>query len=88
MVLDYCPRGDLALFLAQKAYLNEEDARFFICEMVLAIEHLHSLDIIYRDMKPENILIGFIRFYHDFLVFKRKIAFKIKVFCLKARMDI
>jgi protein kinase/protein kinase A len=58
MVLDFCPRGDLALYLAQKVLLTEEEARFFICEMLLAIEHLHSLDIIYRDMKPENILIG------------------------------
>lgn len=58
MVLDYCPRGDLALFLAQKVVLTEEEARFFICEILLAVEHLHSHDIIYRDMKPENILIG------------------------------
>lgn len=58
MVLDYCSRGDLALFLAQKVILTEEEARFFLCEMLLAIEHLHSLDILYRDMKPENILIS------------------------------
>lgn len=58
MVLDYCSRGDLALFLAQKILLSEEEARFFICEILLAIEHLHENDILYRDLKPENILIG------------------------------
>jgi serum/glucocorticoid-regulated kinase 2 len=36
---------------------NEDECRFYIAELLLAIEHLHSLNIIYRDLKPENILI-------------------------------
>jgi serine/threonine protein kinase len=56
MVLDYCPGGDLSFHLARGLF-EEDEARFFIAELILAIEHLHNLDIIYRDLKPENILV-------------------------------
>jgi serine/threonine protein kinase len=58
MVLDYCPKGDLNLFLAQKGILSEDEAKFFFAEIMLALEYLHNHDILYRDLKPENILIG------------------------------
>ena len=56
MVLDYCPGGDLSFHLTRELF-EENEAKFFIAELILAIEHLHNLDIIYRDLKPENILI-------------------------------
>ena len=58
MILDYCPGGDLAFHLNKKQIFDENEARFFIAEIILAIEYTHQLNIIYRDMKPENILIG------------------------------
>mmetsp|Transcript_6088 Transcript_6088/g.7291 ORF Transcript_6088/g.7291 Transcript_6088/m.7291 type:complete len:154 (-) Transcript_6088:1021-1482(-) len=58
MVLDLCPGGDLAHHLSVREMFEESEARFFVAEVVLAIEYIHSLNVIYRDMKPENILIG------------------------------
>ena len=37
--------------------MSEEESRFYLAEIVLAIESLHQLNIIYRDLKPENVLI-------------------------------
>jgi serum/glucocorticoid-regulated kinase 2 len=56
MILDYCPGGDLSFHILKNLF-EEDEAKFFIAELILAIEHLHSLDIIYRDLKPDNILI-------------------------------
>lgn len=56
MILDYCPGGDLSYHIIKNLF-EEDEAQFFIAELILAIEHLHSLDIIYRDLKPENILV-------------------------------
>ena len=58
MVLDYCPLGDLSLHLAERVTFEEREAKFFVAELIVAIEHLHSMNVIYRDLKPENILIG------------------------------
>lgn len=38
--------------------MNEAQAIFYFAEMCLAMKYIHSKDIVYRDVKPENILIG------------------------------
>lgn len=55
--MDYCPGNDLSHHLDEHEHFSEEIAKFYIAEVVLAIEYLHSKDIIYRDLKPNNILI-------------------------------
>jgi len=63
-ILEYCPGGELFNLLAKKRRFSEDQTRFYAAQIVLAIEHLHSKDIVYRDLKPENVLIddkGYIR---------------------------
>ena len=56
-VLEYCPGGELWSRIVNQQ-INEETAKFFTGQIILAIEHLHQNGIVYRDLKPENILIG------------------------------
>ena len=57
LVMEYCPGGDLMNLLIEKDVLTEEEAKFYLAELVLSIESIHKLDCIHRDIKPDNILI-------------------------------
>lgn len=56
-VMDYIPGGDLMSLLIRKEIFSEELARFYIAELTLAIESVHKMGFIHRDIKPDNILI-------------------------------
>lgn len=56
-VLEYCPGGELFTYVKRFKRMPEDVARFYMMEILLGIEHLHGLSIVYRDIKPENILI-------------------------------
>lgn len=62
MVTDYCAGGELFFHLKKMRRLSEGMMRFYVAELSMALHHLHSHNIIYRDMKPENVLID--RFGH------------------------
>lgn len=56
-VMEYCPGGDLGTHLAREKHFTEEKARFYIVEILLALEELHKQGIIFRDLKPENVVL-------------------------------
>ncbi|KAM5195004.1 ribosomal protein S6 kinase alpha-6 isoform 2-T3 [Hipposideros larvatus] len=63
LILDFLRGGDVFTRLSKeprrfsKVRFPEEDGKFYIAEIALALDHLHQLGIVYRDLKPENILI-------------------------------
>src|SRR3989338_7123511 len=57
LVLQFLPGGELFFHLKEETKFDVERAKFYAAQIVLAIEHLHKNDIIYRDLKPENVVL-------------------------------
>lgn len=55
--MEYVPGGELRSLLVSNKKLTVDAAKFYAAEVLLALEHLHSLNIVHRDIRPENILI-------------------------------
>ncbi|KAI9471810.1 MAG: kinase-like domain-containing protein [Benjaminiella poitrasii] len=58
LVLDYCAGGDIASQLSLLSNFTEERTKFYAAEIVQGLEILHQNNIVYRDLKPENVLVG------------------------------
>ncbi|GKA54191.1 probable serine/threonine protein kinase IREH1 isoform X1 [Tanacetum coccineum] len=58
LVMEYLNGGDLYSLLRNLGCLDEDIARIYIAEVVLALEYLHSLRIVHRDLKPDNLVIA------------------------------
>ncbi|EDV22424.1 uncharacterized protein TRIADDRAFT_59012 [Trichoplax adhaerens] len=56
-ILDLMNGGDLHYHLTQHGVFSEADMKFFASEIILGLEHLHNKFIVYRDLKPANILL-------------------------------
>eukprot|EP01083_Nonionella_stella_P015641 43785_1 len=56
-VLDYCAGGELFFHLSKVGKFSEPRAAFYASEIFLALEYIHQLDIVCRDLKPENVLL-------------------------------
>ncbi|KAI8001352.1 Protein kinase PINOID [Camellia lanceoleosa] len=59
VVMEYCSGGDLHSLRHKQPYkrFSLSSARFYAAEVLVALEYLHMLGIIYRDLKPENVLV-------------------------------
>eukprot|EP00802_Teleaulax_amphioxeia_P007241 Tamp_07247.p1 GENE.Tamp_07247~~Tamp_07247.p1 ORF type:complete len:501 (+),score=90.66 Tamp_07247:1030-2532(+) len=57
LLMDWHNGGHLLRLLQEKSPLSEHETRFYLAELVLAIEGLHEQGIVHRDLKPENVLI-------------------------------
>ncbi|XP_012876360.1 PREDICTED: ribosomal protein S6 kinase alpha-4 [Dipodomys ordii] len=57
LILDYVSGGEMFTHLYQRQYFKEAEVRVYGGEIILALEHLHKLGIIYRDLKLENVLL-------------------------------
>lgn len=49
LLTDFCPGGELFFHLQKIVRFNEEAAKFYLAQIILALEHLHKNDIIYRE---------------------------------------
>jgi tRNA A-37 threonylcarbamoyl transferase component Bud32 len=58
LIMDFLAGGELFLWLGREGCFLEKTAAFYVAEIILALDHLHSLNILHRDLKPENILLG------------------------------
>ncbi len=59
LIVDMCTGGDLKFHLrsSDRGFFTLERARFYAAEVLLGLQHLHALNHVYRDIKPENILL-------------------------------
>jgi tRNA A-37 threonylcarbamoyl transferase component Bud32 len=58
IIMDFLAGGEMFLRLGREGIFLEKEAAFYLGEIILALDHLHSLGILHRDLKPENILLG------------------------------
>ncbi|EIW69468.1 AGC/YANK protein kinase [Tremella mesenterica] len=56
-VLDLMLGGDLRFHLDRAGAMSEEVVRFYVAELVMAVDYLHSKRIVHRDLKPDNVLL-------------------------------
>ena len=56
-ILDYCAGGELFFHLGKVGRFPEDRAKLYAAEITLALEYIHKKGIIYRDLKPENVLL-------------------------------
>ena len=76
LVMDLMSGGDLRYHLSLHKTFSEEQTRFFICGIIIALEYIHGNNVIHRDIKPENLVLdnkGYIRLT-DFGVAKENLA--------------
>jgi len=57
LIMEYVPGGDMMTMLIKYDTFDEDQTRFYMAETILALESIHQLDYIHRDIKPDNLLL-------------------------------
>ena len=57
LVMDYYPGGDLGKLIKRRKAIPEDQARNYVSELILAIQALHKNMIVFRDLKPDNVVL-------------------------------
>jgi protein-serine/threonine kinase len=57
LIMEFCPGGDLMTMLLQYDTFSEDITKFYVAECVCAVEAVHNLGFVHRDVKPDNLLI-------------------------------
>lgn len=57
LVMEFVPGGDMMTLLMKYDMLPEDQTRFYIAETILAVDSIHRMDYIHRDLKPDNLLL-------------------------------
>ena len=57
IIMEFCPNGELFSHVVDQGRLDENTAKYFISQILFALQYIHSLGICHRDLKPENILL-------------------------------
>jgi serine/threonine protein kinase len=59
IVMEYCAHGELAHFIsARQQPLGESEVMFFFVQIIMALHHVHSRNVMHRDLKPQNVFIA------------------------------
>ena len=64
LIFEFLPGGDLKILMNERKQFKAAEARIYLSQILLALRHLHTNDVIYRDLKTDNILLdgsGFIK---------------------------
>eukprot|EP00344_Euplotes_crassus_P007690 CAMPEP_0197010312 /NCGR_PEP_ID=MMETSP1380-20130617/53742_1 /TAXON_ID=5936 /ORGANISM="Euplotes crassus, Strain CT5" /LENGTH=106 /DNA_ID=CAMNT_0042432157 /DNA_START=254 /DNA_END=574 /DNA_ORIENTATION=- len=56
VILDHLDGGDMRYHISWKKKFTEEQTKFFMSNIIIALEYIHNLGVIHRDIKPENLV--------------------------------